>query len=237
MANLRSAASGSPVAMRERGASAAAKPPTKSITAAKVKITRAVAAKAAAAPAGKSKATERPAPKGAVLAVAKRKPKAVASAKDKAPALSYITVYRASPLERIEMIRRGILASEAKRIFADLPVGQGAGFKALKLSTATVNKKAKHGDTLSPEESERIVGFAKLLGQLEAMIQDSGDPTNFDARAWMARWLTEPLPALGGTRPADLVDTTWRAKTWFLLRSRRSRAEHTPEFHRLADRD
>ncbi len=125
----------------------------------------------------------------------------------KAPALSYIAVYRASPLERIDMIRQGIPASEAKRLFAQLPIGQGAGFKALNLSPATVNKKAKLGQALSPEEGERIVGFAKLVGQLEAMIQDSGDPAGFDARAWMARWLTEPLPAFGGVRPADLVDT------------------------------
>ena len=125
----------------------------------------------------------------------------------KLPHLSYLAAYRASPLERIDMIRRGIPASEAKRICAELSIGQGAGFKALNLSTATVNRKAKLGETLSPEESERIVGFAKLVGQLEAMIQDSGNPANFDARAWMARWLTEPLPAFGGIRPADLIDT------------------------------
>ena len=148
---------------------------------------------------------ERPAKaKAAAIAVEKRP---VSPAKDKAPPLSYMTVYRASPLERIALIRRGIPASEAKRIFADLPIGQGAGFKALNLSVATVNKKARQGETLSSEESERIVGFAKLVGQLEAMIQDSGDPAHFDARAWMARWLTEPLPAFGGTRPADLRDT------------------------------
>ena len=73
--------------------------------------------------------------------------------------------------------------------------------------TAERPAKVKQGETLSSEESERIVGFAKLVGQLEAMIQDSGDPAHFDARAWMARWLTEPLPAFGGTRPADLMDT------------------------------
>ena len=122
-------------------------------------------------------------------------------------ALSYTAVFHASPLERISLIRRGIPASEAKRIFSDLHITQGAGFTALNLSTATVNKKAKHGENLSPEESERIVGLAKLVGQLEAMLQDSGNPANFDARAWMARWLTEPLPAFGGVRPADLMDT------------------------------
>jgi len=202
MANPRSSASGAPVTTSKRGAFAAANPPAKSVPAAKVKAGRALPAMAA----GKLKAAKPPAAKGAVLAAAKRKPAVVAVA-NKVATLSYLTVYRASPLERIDMIRRGIPASEAKRIFAELPIGQGAGFKALNLSTATVNKKAKHGDTLSPEESERVVGFAKLVGQLEAMIQDSGDPANFDARAWMARWLTEPLPAFGGARPADLVDT------------------------------
>jgi Protein of unknown function (DUF2384) len=61
-------------------------------------------------------------------------------------------------------------------------------------------------------ESERIVGFAKLPGQLEAMVEDSGDAANFDDRAWMARRLTEPLPALGGVRPADLIDTMERQR-------------------------
>ena len=60
---------------------------------------------------------------------------------------------------------------------------------------------------VSPDESERIIGFAKLVGQLEPMIQDSGDPTNFDARAWVARWLVEPLPAFGGARPVELMGT------------------------------
>ncbi len=169
MARPRSSASGSPVAASRRGASAAAKPKTKSGLAGKGKSRRVLAPKPAK--------------------------------------LSYISIYRASPLERIDMIRGGIPASVAKRIFAELPIGQGAGFKALNLSTATVNKKARLGEMLSPEQSERIVGFAKLVGQLEAMIQDGGDPANFNARAWLARWLTEPLPAFGGARPADLVDT------------------------------
>jgi putative toxin-antitoxin system antitoxin component (TIGR02293 family) len=203
MAYPGSPASGSPVVMRKRAAPDAVAPKAKSVWAAKVKTGRVLAAKAAAAPAGTLKA----AAKAAISKAAKRKPAAVASVREKAAALSTITVYRATPLERIDMIRRGIWASEAKRLFAELPIGQGAGFKALNLSAATVNKKARRGDTLSPEESERVVGFAKLVGQLEAMIQDSGDPDNFDARAWMARWLTEPLPAFGGARPADLVDT------------------------------
>jgi putative toxin-antitoxin system antitoxin component (TIGR02293 family) len=105
------------------------------------------------------------------------------------------------------MIKRGIRAAEAKRVMADLAIGQGAALKALRLSPATVNKKAKQDRILSPAESERVIGMAKLVGQLEAMIQESGDPKGFDAAAWMSRWLKEPLPALGGARPVDLMDT------------------------------
>ena len=121
--------------------------------------------------------------------------------------LSYIGVYRASPFERIEMIKSGIPATEVKRIFAALAIGQGAAFRALKLSPATINKKAKQQQILSHGETERVIGIVRLVGQLEAMIQESGNPEGFDAAAWMARWRKEPLPAFGGVRPIDLIDT------------------------------
>ena len=50
------------------------------------------------------------------------------------------------------MIKHGIRAIEAKRIIAELAIGQGAALKALRLSTATVNKKAKQNQTLSLAE-------------------------------------------------------------------------------------
>ena len=126
----------------------------------------------------------------------------------KTPAvLSYIKVYRASPFERIDMIKRGLLAADAKRIIADLAIGQSTALKALDLSTATVNKKANAASTLSPAETERVLGIVKLVGQLEAMIEESGDLEGFDAPSWMSRWLQEPLPALGGVRPIDLMGT------------------------------
>jgi putative toxin-antitoxin system antitoxin component (TIGR02293 family) len=121
--------------------------------------------------------------------------------------LSYLAVYRASPLERISMIKRGVRATDAKHVIADLSIAQGTALKALNLSQATVNKKAKQGQTLSPDESERVIGLARLVGQLEAIVQESGNAQGFDATAWMSRWLNEPLAALGGVRPIDLMDT------------------------------
>lgn len=42
--------------------------------------------------------------------------------------------------ERIEMIRRGIPSSEARRILADLAIGHSAVLRALKLPTAAAGK-------------------------------------------------------------------------------------------------
>ena len=130
-----------------------------------------------------------------------------AQAAQRTAVLSYLGVYQASPTERINLIKRGISAAEAKRVLSDLAMGQGRALKALNLSPATVNKKAHRDNTLSTAESERVLGVVKLVGQLEAMVQESGNAEGFNAAAWISRWLQEPLAALGGERPIDLMDT------------------------------
>ena len=49
--------------------------------------------------------------------------------------------------------------------------------------------------------------MAKLIGQVQAMIEESGDAEGFEAADWFARWLEGPLPAFGGQRPTELLDT------------------------------
>ena len=143
--------------------------------------------------------------KFAAVAGRERRKRDVAPADE--AAISVLDVFRASPLQRIGMIKRGIPAAEAKQLFARWNISQGDGFKALNLSPATVNKKAKQDDRLSQDESERVVGFARLAGKVAAMIEESGAGREFDVPDWLSRWLREPLPALGGARPAELLDT------------------------------
>lgn len=119
----------------------------------------------------------------------------------------YADIFRASPADRIRLIKRGVPARTAKRMISDLQFDQGALMAALNLKTATVNRKAARDEALSPEESERVIGVAKLVGQLEAMLEESGAPASFDAPKWLSGWLREPLPALGGRRPVELIDT------------------------------
>ena len=123
------------------------------------------------------------------------------------PPLSYVDVFRATPAARIQMIKAGISAAETKRIIAGLDFTQGLAFSVLNLSVATVNRKAAKNETLPASETERVIGMARLIGQLEVMVEESGRTEGFDAAGWMSRWLKEPLPALGGSRPLDFLDT------------------------------
>ena len=157
-------------------------------------------------------------------------------AKRQRAGLTYLAVYRASPLERISMIKHGIRATEAKRIIADLSIGQGAALKALKLSPATVNKKAKQNETLSPGESERVIGFAKLVGQLEAMIQESGLPKDLTPSFGCPAGSKIPSRLLAA-RGQSISWIRWRARPSWPRRSRSFRAGRTLEPDGLAHRD
>jgi putative toxin-antitoxin system antitoxin component (TIGR02293 family) len=120
---------------------------------------------------------------------------------------SFVEIYRASPLERIDVIKSGIPAREVKLLSQRLHFDQQVMFDALKLKTATVNRKAARNEALSTEDGERVLGLAKLVGQLDAMLEEGGTSEGFDAPSWISRWLREPLPALGGRKPIDLLDT------------------------------
>lgn len=135
-------------------------------------------------------------------AIAQRKPQ-----EETAPAFVYVDIYRSSPSDRIDVIKAGVPAAKAKLLISELHFDQRVLLDALNLKTATVNKKAARNELLSTEDSERVIGLAKLVGQLEAMIEESGSAAGFDAPEWLSRWLREPLPALGGGKPIDLLDT------------------------------
>lgn len=119
----------------------------------------------------------------------------------------YREIFAASPQVRIAMIRDGVPAIEAKRLVQALGVEQKVFFQALGLKTATVNRKITQSEQLASDESERLLGVARLIGQVEAMISESGEAQGFEATEWLSRWLREPLPALGNTRPMALLDT------------------------------
>ena len=55
---------------------------------------------------------------------------------------------------------------------------------------------------------EQAMGLRKIIGQVEQMVGESGDPEGFNAAEWVSRWLESPSSALGGQKPGELMDTT-----------------------------
>jgi uncharacterized protein (DUF2384 family) len=55
--------------------------------------------------------------------------------------------------------------------------------------------------------SERTTGIARLVRQAECLVRDSGGSEDFNAARWVAAWLDQPLPALGGKRPGEFIQT------------------------------
>ncbi len=121
--------------------------------------------------------------------------------------MDYVLIYEASAQDRIDIVKGGITASVAKRIVADLDMPAALTYVALHVPVSTINRKAKTGAVLRSDEGERVLGLAKLVGQVESMVRGADGAEGFDARAWTSRWLREPLPALGGAAPLDYMDT------------------------------
>jgi putative toxin-antitoxin system antitoxin component (TIGR02293 family) len=119
----------------------------------------------------------------------------------------FVKLYKAPVLTQVEWVKSGLGARDAKIILGQLRVPQGEALTALHIPVATVNRKAKTNAPLSPAEGERVLGVGRLLGQLQTIIRESGNPEGFDASAWLSAWMSAPVPALGGARPLDLMDT------------------------------
>lgn len=116
-------------------------------------------------------------------------------------------LYCAEPMERVQMIKCGAPAQMVEVLARRMHVPKEKLFSTLGLARATVNRKVIENKPLSSDETARVLGLARLVGQVETLIQESGDGQGFDAAQWLAQWLDQPLPALGGQRPNSLMDT------------------------------
>ncbi|MBU9170869.1 MbcA/ParS/Xre antitoxin family protein [Burkholderia gladioli] len=89
-------------------------------------------------------------------------------------------------------------------------VSQDVMLKRLGLPKSTVSRKAQAGDTLSIDQGELVLGMSKLIGLVQTIIDESGDPDwngDFDPATWLEEWLSQPNPALGGVAPSTYLDT------------------------------
>jgi putative toxin-antitoxin system antitoxin component (TIGR02293 family) len=118
-----------------------------------------------------------------------------------------LAAFNLPPQGRIAVIRQGIPASMIGSLSTRMGISKEMLLTSLGLSRATISRKERQATALSPDESERVLGVEALIGLVQKMVNESGDPVGFDAARWVGRWITGPVPALGGKTPASYLDT------------------------------
>lgn len=58
---------------------------------------------------------------------------------------------------------------------------------------------------MRPPKHRHVSALATLVQRIAV---ESGNPVGFDALNWTKRWLEQPVPALGGARPAEYMSTS-----------------------------
>ena len=113
-----------------------------------------------------------------------------------------------SALERVHLVKQGVPARSVQEMSAAMGLPREQLMRAVGLARSTVERKLAARGRLSEAESEKLVGLSRLIGQVDAMVRESGEaPVGFDAARWFAAWMGEPVAALGGLRPQQLLDT------------------------------
>jgi len=111
------------------------------------------------------------------------------------------------PIDRIGMVKAGLPAKLLATLAGDMQAPRERLYAWLGIARTTANRKVKDDDILSQDESERVLGLASLVGQVQKIVLESGNPEGFDAARWTADWLEQPNDALGGRPPGEFMDT------------------------------
>jgi putative toxin-antitoxin system antitoxin component (TIGR02293 family) len=119
----------------------------------------------------------------------------------------FLHAFRADAMERVRIVKGGVPAGVIDTMAKRMGMPKEKLIVTLGLARATIDRKARDSKPLSPDEGSKVLGMARLVGQVQAMVEESGEPAGFDAAGWLASWLDRPLSALGGQRPAELMDT------------------------------
>ena len=115
----------------------------------------------------------------------------------------------ASPVDRMQAERAGVDAGFLKRFAKRLGIDYTRMFEIVGVPKATAEKKVANNEAIAGAPGQAALGLVRLLGMADEIVAQSTatEAENFDTAKWLGRWLELPQPALGGRKPADVMDT------------------------------
>lgn len=119
-------------------------------------------------------------------------------------------VSMATPMQLVDAEREGVAGQFFKDISKRMDIPAARMFTMLGVPKATAEKKVAEGAVIRGTAGRAALGLARLLGIAKEIVADSTAPEaeNFDSARWLGQWMDRPQPALGGRKPADLIDTS-----------------------------
>lgn len=76
------------------------------------------------------------------------------------------------------------------------------------VSQTTFRRKEEANEPLPDVAGHRVMGFLRVAATLRRLLEESGDTEqlkDFDLESWVAQWMREQLPELGGKTPAEML--------------------------------
>ena len=122
-------------------------------------------------------------------------------------AQTFARIFESPSLEKIDVIKAGVAPDVVEDLADAMGAPQEAVIRNLGIVKSTWSRKRQQKVPLEKDESERLMGLAALIGQVAALVREQGAAQGFDAARWFHKWIEEPLPALSGRKPAELLDT------------------------------
>lgn len=118
-------------------------------------------------------------------------------------------MYEATPIQIVDIERRGVAGSFIVDLSERMDLPPSRVFAMLRVPKATAARKVAADEMVDGRAGQAAIGMVKLLGLAQAIVSDStaDGAESFDAVRWLGQWIERPQPALGGRKPADLLDT------------------------------
>ena len=121
----------------------------------------------------------------------------------------------ATPVKRMEAERAGVGGALVKALATSLGIPHVRMFEVIGIPKATAEKKAATNAPIVGAAGQSALGMVRLLGIAKDIVanSDAAEAKGFDTAKWLGRWIERPQPALGGRKPADVLDTPTGVET------------------------
>jgi putative toxin-antitoxin system antitoxin component (TIGR02293 family) len=124
-------------------------------------------------------------------------------------------VGNAGPFQVVYTERSGVPGRLLRDIAIEFGVPNARLFHILGIPKATAERKIATNGLLKGAGGNAALGILKLLDVAQRMVDNSTalEASHFDTPKWLGEWIESPQPALGGKKPADLLDTPTGVET------------------------